>query len=650
MISVPAPCAPARGLLALLLGLAVLGGGLAPPPAAAQGPGIQLVVEEPAAASAVQQLVEISGWAVDPASPTDSGISPDAVEVWLGPAGTGQRLGQAGYGDPRPDVADRFGSDRFRLSGFRYFWNSCDAPPGPNLLTITARGTASPSRIATATVPVTIESCQLAVGDTVTGQMITSGQADPWTFEGTAGQRVSITLDGYEYGGWDPFLELIAPDGTREDQDDDSGPDLDSWLSRRLGQSATYTVRAHPFSNAGCTRAYTLPSCLGPAERSDPNRAAGPLGTTTQFAYRGSLREFGERQPWTFEGAAGQELIVYLPRNVGSSLAPHLALLGPDGRVLAEDEQSGGGVNAFIQGILPADGTYTLEARSARDDCGGDYVLRVEPDWGDQSQLRGNLAFDAPVTGSLSRDVRRDVWSFPTTAGERVTLLAETNGPTRLQVAAPSGDWEQEQASPGRPLALSFEPAESGTYAAVVFVDTSQPIDYQLTLQRGYGALVSTKGPVPLGQPVSGEIHYPRGRDLYTFTGQAGQQVRIALDQATARSPLDPYLELQDPTGRTIAEDDDSGGGPNGVNALIQVPLPVTGQYTIVARGFEDTAGPYVLNVTLSPPTPSGPATTPTPAAPAPATTPTPAPPGPTPGPSPAPPHTPVSPPPGPRR
>jgi len=597
-----------------LVGLALVVGGLRWQPAAAQGEGIQLVVEEPAPESTVGQLVQISGWALDPSSPNGTGVAPDAVEVWLGPAGSGQLLGPAGYGDPRPDLAERFGAEQFRPAGFRFFWNSCEAPPGPALLTITARSAVRPERSASVTLPLTVESCQVALGETVSGRLLTSGQADTWTFEGTAGERISLTLDGYQYGGWDPFLELIAPDGTREDEDDDSGPDLDAWLSRRLAQTGTYTVLARPFSDVGCTGDYVLLGWMGPPARSDPNRNAGLLGTTTQFTYRGSLRQFGERQRWGFEGRAGQEVILYLVRSLASRLAPYLALEGPDGQVLAEDE-GGGGANAFLQGVLPADGPYTLVVRSAREDCGGDYVLRVEPDWGTQSQLRGALAFEQPVTGHLSREVRRDVWSFPATAGERVTLLLETTGPTRLQVAAPSGDWEQARAARGGRLALSFQPAQSGSYAAVVFVDTSQPIDYQLTLEQGYGALVTQKGPVPLGQPVAGEIRYPGGRDLYTFEGRQGQQVRIALDQATPRSPLDPYLELQDPSGRTIAEDDDSGGGPNGVNALIQLTLPATGQYTVVARGFEDTTGPYLLTVSLSEapsPAPS-PAPTPTP-------------------------------------
>ncbi|HZU06460.1 MAG TPA: PPC domain-containing protein [Chloroflexota bacterium] len=607
---------------------------------AAQPPAPQLIVERPAAESAVRGTIVISGWAVDPDSTDGTGIAPDSVAVWLGPADSGRLLGMAGYGDPRPDLAEQFGDPRFLFAGFRYFWNSCEAPVGPQVLTITARSSAGGS-LAT-TVPITVGSCDLQPGETVMGRIVTSGQVDTWTFQGTAGERVAITLDGFLLGGWDPFLELIAPDGTREDIDDDSGPDLDAWLSRRLAQSGTYTVRVRPFSTEGCTGDYVVLGWMGPPGRSDPNAAASLLGTTARFQFRGSLREFGERQSWTFDGTAGQELLVYMVRNLGSPLDPFLELLAPDGQLLARDDDSGGGLNAFIQGVLPQTGTYTLVAQSAREGCGGDYLLRIERDWGEQSQLRGELRFGDTVTGNLSRSVRRDVWTLPATAGERITLTLEPTGPARLQVAGPNGDWEQVRSSGGQPLGLSFVPAQSGAYQAVVFVDTSRPIDYQLTLERGFGRLLVERGPVPLGQPVQGEIRFAEGRDLYTFEGRAGQQVRIALDRPS-RSRLDPYLELQGPDGRTIAEDDDSGGD---LNALIQLVLPQTGTYTIVARGFEDTVGPYVLTVTLSdgaapamtpgptPPAPGAPTPTPTPTSPpASPRPPTPSAPRPTPGP-----------------
>src|SRR5581483_2704550 len=133
---------------------------------------------------------------------------------------------------------------------------------------------------------------------------------------------------------------------------------------------------------------YVVLGWMGQPQRSDPNSAAAALGTAAQFTYRASLREFGESQAWTFTGEQGNELILYLPRNVGSRLDPFIELQAPDGQLLARDDDSGGGLNSFLQGVLPQGGTYTLRVSSAREDCGGEYRLSVERDWGAEPVAR----------------------------------------------------------------------------------------------------------------------------------------------------------------------------------------------------------------------------------------------------------------------
>ena len=87
-------------------------------------------------------------------------------------------------------------------------------------------------------------------------------------------------------------------------------------------------------------------------------------------------------------------------------------------------------------------------------------------------------------------------------------------------------------------LGLSFEPSETGTYEAVVFVDTSRPISYSLSLEPGFGRLIAEKGPVPLGEPVNGEIAFSEGRDLYTFEGAFLRTVSRLLDESDDVSAL----------------------------------------------------------------------------------------------------------------
>jgi serine protease Do len=77
--------------------------------------------------------------------------------------------------------------------------------------------------------------------------------------------------------------------------------------------------------------------------------------------------------------------------------------------------------------------------------------------------------------------------------------------------------------------------------------------------------------------------------DLYTFSGRAGQRVQIDM----ASREIDSYLIVIDPNGNEVAQDDDSGGGPN---ARIVATLPVDGTYLLMANSYEaGQAGAYRL-------------------------------------------------------
>lgn len=75
-----------------------------------------------------------------------------------------------------------------------------------------------------------------------------------------------------------------------------------------------------------------------------------------------------------------------------------------------------------------------------------------------------------------------------------------------------------------------------------------------------------------------------------TFQGQEGDLVDISMES----DPGDTYLYLEDPTGDTVASNDDW----DGLNSRIQHQLESSGQYRIVATSYSDDATfPYVLTL-----------------------------------------------------
>jgi hypothetical protein len=102
---------------------------------AAQDSGAQVVIERPLPGTSISVQAHISGWAVDPSGP---GTGIDAVHVYLdGEPGQPRArfLGQASYGQQRPDVARTLGEDRFTTSGFALL---SELPPGTHSLYVYA--------------------------------------------------------------------------------------------------------------------------------------------------------------------------------------------------------------------------------------------------------------------------------------------------------------------------------------------------------------------------------------------------------------------------------------------------------------------------------------------------------------------------------
>ncbi|HBB35334.1 MAG TPA: serine protease [Cyanobacteria bacterium UBA8803] len=143
---------------------------------------------------------------------------------------------------------------------------------------------------------------------------------------------------------------------------------------------------------------------------------------------------------YAFQGRAGQRLQIDMTsRDIDS----YLILLDPNGNDLAQDDDSGGGMNARIAITLPADGTYLLIANSYQAGQAGPYNLRVQATaagGGDsasrdriilrQEGILGPGASVLPSDGSLFK-----VHTFEGRAGQSLTInLASPDFDTYLVV------------------------------------------------------------------------------------------------------------------------------------------------------------------------------------------------------------------------
>lgn len=112
------------------------------------------------------------------------------------------------------------------------------------------------------------------------------------------------------------------------------------------------------------------------------------------------------------------------------------------------------------------------------------------------------------------------------------------------------------------------------------------------------GTLQATPQPLTFGAPVAGFITSGQPYQTYTFTGQAGDIVSVAMN-ATSGS-LDPLLLVVDPNGGVIASNDDAADGVTD-SLVANLSLVLGGQYTVVATRYGQeiggTEGDYELTL-----------------------------------------------------
>jgi hypothetical protein len=312
---------------------------------------------------------------------------------------------------------------------------------------------------------------------------------------------------------------------------------------------------------------------------------------------------------YTFSGTAGQQVAIQL---TSSAFDTFLYLIGPEGRVLAQDNNGGGGTNSRIPPgsgyyTLPSSGTYTIEVTSYSPNATGSYTLSLSGP---------TIPAPAPApscTYSIS----------PTSA-----FFGASGGSGSVSVTAPSGcSWTATSNASWITITSGSSGSGNGTvnYSVAANNSTSSRMGTMTIAgqtftvnQAGASAAGCSVTPITVGQTVNGSLTTSDGRspikgssyycDRYTFSGTAGQQVAILLTS----SAFDTYLYLIGPSGSVVAQDDDGGGGWNS-----RIPpgsgyytLPSSGTYTIEVTSYSPNAtGSYTLS--LSGPTIPAPAPAP---------------------------------------
>jgi hypothetical protein len=355
--------------------------------------------------------------------------------------------------------------------------------------------------------------------------------------------------------------------------------------------------------------AYVLAGAPGPV-------GAGSLsqrGTPIQYGQTvtGTISDATVFQQYTFSGRAGDTVIITM-ETLSGNLDPLLLLGDADLNLIAEDDDGGGGFNARLEIVLPADGVYVIQATrygqgTNLGQSSGDYRLTLssgQQTGGSGGLRRGGLLsaldFGDTERGTLDADSLFHLFWFQARAGDQVTLRGTLGVNMAASLCLYDAAFVESRCAPDGRLLNTGIPADGVYFATLALSDLSTGGAYALTLSGSTEAGTSDGGmPVPLtyGQQVEGTVTDEHSGAYYVFQAAANDQVVIHM--AAQDGNLDSFLYLYGPNGEIVGQDDDSGGS---LDAELAVVIPAEGNYTILATRFGrqhgSSAGSYLLSLT----------------------------------------------------
>jgi hypothetical protein len=177
---------------------------------------------------------------------------------------------------------------------------------------------------------------------------------------------------------FDAYLYLLGPDGKELARDDDSGGDLHARIIYPVKATGTYRIQACSLGPQGAgkyflviqerppqldlAKALILPWLNGQA------KATGKLAASDPRVQGKACKAYAVQL---------QESKTYRINLVSDDFDAYLFLLGPDRKLLAQDDDSGGDLNARLAYTARATGTFYILACSLGDPGDGNYALTV---------------------------------------------------------------------------------------------------------------------------------------------------------------------------------------------------------------------------------------------------------------------------------
>ena len=376
------------------------------------------------------------------------------------------------------------------------------------------------------------QSCtDLTFGTVVTSTLASPAEVDCYTFSGTVGDTVRLRISRTS-GNFDPTLEVLK-DGIPLAGCSDTTTVTSLTLDCDIEASSTHAIFV---SDGGADE--TGDYDLWIQSLSNP---LGCVPVTFGDFVSGTLESPAEMDCYSFSGTAGDTVRLQISRTSGN-FDPTLEVF-KDGIPLAGCSGTTTVTSLTFDCDIATSTTHTIFASDGGGDETGDYDL-----W---TQSLSNplgctmVTFGDFATSTLASPAEVDCYTFSGTVGDTV----------RLRISRTSGNFDPtlEVLKDGIPLAgcsdtttvtsltLDCDIEASSTHA--IFVSdggADETGDYDLWIQSLSNPLGCV--PVTFGDFVSGTLESPAKMDCYSFSGTAGDTMRLQISRTSGN--FDPTLEV----------------------------------------------------------------------------------------------------------
>jgi len=426
------------------------------------------------------------------------------------------------------------------------------------------------------------------IGETITETA--TGDPVEFSIDLTSGRTVEIHLNSADF---DPLLQVLNPEGIEIDNDDDDGVGLNSFLEFTAPTDGTYTIVVNSFNGqpeSTFTLAVELPEGIG----SDSDDEAAP-------AANGSGLSVGDTIMDSADGISSFAIDLLVNQTITISLAsevfdPKIEVLDASGTLLAEDDDGGEGLNSLLDFTAPAAGMYSIVVTAFGGNPQGEFTLElsgeipeVTPDTPDVDSTEEGLAIGDAITGSADGDTLFEI-NLVQDQVITISLVSEVFDP-KIEVLDASGALlaEDDDGGEGLNSLLDFTAPAADVYSIVVTAFGGDPQgEFTLSIMGDAPATSLDDSRLSVGDSVVGEAEEDVEFEIDLMEGQA---IEISLTS----SVFDTFIEVDAPSGITVAKDDDGG---EGLNALLNFTAAEAGTHVIRVTSFGGAAqGEFTLSI-----------------------------------------------------